>query len=345
MDIKDRVMGDQPDDILHKIASIVPGYEGYVDRERRRDADKLLRTQLARQYSAQRDRLNRVQQGLARGRQMEHIAEVDRLVGVLQRFIDRLSTATYGYSGLFDPIKVEAVDLDQIYAFDMALASGVDQVSAAVGALEAAATPSAESPGARSDLLELPASIARLSSVVDELNQRLDQRADLLTSGRRLAENDYNAMLSNLKDLPPTYSQATQGGSSETPRPSGSAPAQPSGEMARYPGSAEGASREGEGIPTTNLSMRAAGAPEPGMSSIVEGNQGFTEMPSGAEMSAEKSGSPLPAGGSAGTGIETGSSPTSSPGAPGGDIVEGLDMANDVESATRIDTGQNSPKP
>src|SRR5918911_1177918 len=133
--IRDRVMGDWPNDFLHKIASIVPGYDGYVDRERRRDADRLLRTQLARRYTEQRDRLNRVQQSLMRGHHMEHIAEVDRMVGVLQRFIDRLSTAPYGYSGIFDPIKVEATDLDQLYAFDMALADGVDQVSSGVDAL------------------------------------------------------------------------------------------------------------------------------------------------------------------------------------------------------------------
>src|SRR5437868_7810883 len=101
MDIKDRVMGDQPNSIFHKIARIIPGYKGYMDRERRRDADKLLRTHLAKQYSEQRDRLNRIQQGLARAHRFDQIAEVDRLVGVFQRFIDRLNTATYGYTGLF----------------------------------------------------------------------------------------------------------------------------------------------------------------------------------------------------------------------------------------------------
>ena len=58
MDIRDKVMGNQPQDFLHKIAGIVPGFNGYMDRERRRDADKLLRTYLAHQYGAQRDRLN-----------------------------------------------------------------------------------------------------------------------------------------------------------------------------------------------------------------------------------------------------------------------------------------------
>src|SRR2546423_13560144 len=97
MDIGDRVMGDKPNSFLHKIAGIVPGFNGYMDRERRRDADKLLRTYLAHQYSAQRDRLTRVQQSLARSGQLSGISEVDRLVGVLQRVIDKASTAAHGY--------------------------------------------------------------------------------------------------------------------------------------------------------------------------------------------------------------------------------------------------------
>ncbi len=190
-DIHDRVMGDKPQGFLHKIAGIVPGFNGYMDRERRRDADKLLRTYLANQYSTQRDRLNRAEQSLLRAGQITGISEVDRLVGVFQRFIDRLNTATYGYSGMFDPVKVEAQDLDQLYAFDMALTSGVDEVSSAIGALESATT----SETARTDI---PAALAKLSSVLDELNLRLNQRGDLLTTGRGLPTDQYNSLVNSL---------------------------------------------------------------------------------------------------------------------------------------------------
>ena len=203
MDIRDRVMGDQPNDFLHRLAGIVPGYDGYMDREKRRDADRILRTQLARQYTAQRDRLNRVQQTLLRNRHMEKIAEVDRLVGVLQRFIDRVSTATYGYAGLFDPIKVEAADLDQLYAFDMALADGVDKVSSAIDAIDSASSGS----GA-----ELDPALDRLGALLDELNTRLNERANLLTSGARLPDDQYRALVSDLAPLPPYPAGMSSGG-------------------------------------------------------------------------------------------------------------------------------------
>ena len=210
MDIRDRVMGDKPNDFLHKIAGIVPGFNGYMDRERRRDADKLLRVYLAHQYSDARARITRVQQTMVRGKNLEYIAEVDRITGVLQRFIDRLTTATYGYSGLFDPIKVEGQDLDMLYAFDMALTAGVDQVSSAVGALETAASQSA------TDANAVPAALDKLASQVDDLNNRLNQRQDFISTGQGLPKDQYDAMLTQINQA-----------SAPTPPPMPAAPMQP----------------------------------------------------------------------------------------------------------------------
>lgn len=256
MDIRDRVMSDMPHSFLHKLAGIVPGFHGYMDRERRRDADKLLRTYLAHQYSAQRDRLNRIQQGLARTGKLTGIAEVDRLVGVFQRFIDRLNTATYGYSGLFDPVKVEAQELDQLYAFDMALTSGVDDMTSAIDAVEKAA--SATGPDAQN---ELPSALSKLSSIVDNLNLRLSQRGDLLTTGRGLPQDQYSALVSSITSTPSapsTPETATSAGaaagaptvstSTGTPANAGTGMGSESssGEMARYSGGSTGT-----GAPTT----------------------------------------------------------------------------------------------
>ncbi len=210
MDIRDRVMGDKPNDFLHKIAGVVPGFNGYMDRERRRDADKLLRVYLAHQYSDVRARITRVQQTMVRGKNLEYIAEVDRIAGVLQRFIDRLTTATYGYSGLFDPVKVEGQDLDMLYAFDMALTTGVDQASSAVGVLETAASQPS------TDANAVPAALDKLASLVDDLNNRLNQRQDFISTGQGLPKDQYDAMLTQINQA-----------STPTPPPMPAAPTQP----------------------------------------------------------------------------------------------------------------------
>jgi hypothetical protein len=390
MDIRDRVMGDQPNDFLHKIAGIIPGYKGYVDRERRRDADRLLRTELARKYQAELTRLKRVQQGLLSSGDLNAISEIDGISGRLQRFIDRLQNATYGYTGLFAAIKVEGEELDQIYAFDMALASGVDNLSGAIGAIESATEGDAKG-GASS-------AIGQLSTVVNDLNDRFDQRADLLTSGTPLPQNEYQAMVSGFQqpagpaspypEPPPgSHPYQPQAGAqypqAETPSPyaqqgtgttgtygaggyTGGAPTTAMGSAAGVATTGQagiagsGASLEDVESPTTTgpIATAAAGQdhnmlpvddpsiasggtetarvawggnlqPDPAVDSMAQGNQGFGGTPTGTD---QGGGSPMPLGGEAGTGIESASSPAVAPGAPGGDIVDSMDLANNLNA-------------
>ena len=324
MDIRDRVMGDMPNSFLHKIAGIVPGFNGYMDRERRRDADKLLRTYLAHQYSGQRDRLTRVQQSILRSGQLSGISEVDRLVGVLQRFIDRLNTATYGYSGLFDPVKVEAQDLDQLYAFDMALTSGVDEVSSAIGAIETALT----SESAKTDG---PAAVSHLASVLDDLNLRLNQRGDLLTTGRGLPTDQYNSLVNSLSGSegaigiapvtppasppPPTpapyagaapqYTSGTTSTGAPTVNTSGEQPQ--GGDMARYSGSNYSSSGAGTDTGGTQPEM-----PRYPTTSDIDSGSGGTST------------TDLTGGGTSDYGIKTASSPSTGPTNRGGDVAGDL---------------------
>src|SRR6476469_9985091 len=138
-DYRGRIESDKPQDFFHRVANMIPGYTGYQDKERRREADKELRMFLARRFREQHAALARTQQQLARSRHLEAIGEVDRLGGVLQRFIDKLETASQGYAGLFDPVKVQEPELDQLHTFDAALTSQLQQVTDDVAAIGAAA--------------------------------------------------------------------------------------------------------------------------------------------------------------------------------------------------------------
>lgn len=348
-DIHDRVMGDKPQGFLHKIAGIVPGFNGYMDRERRRDADKLLRTYLANQYSTQRDRLNRAEQSLLRAGQITGISEVDRLVGVFQRFIDRLNTATYGYSGMFDPVKVEAQDLDQLYAFDMALTSGVDEVSSAIGALESATT----SETARTDI---PAALAKLSSVLDDLNLRLNQRGDLLTTGRGLPTDQYNSLVNSLGSSgsggsgmpagapppmappppppPPPYTAASTGAppqyASGTPNMGAPTVNTSGGEMARYPGGYSSGTDAGSMATPTPMPSYPSGS--------------YTADASGTNTSDLTGSAPD-------YGINTASSPSSSPTAQSdasvsqGDVPSGGALDSSTDATSLPETPSDKPQP
>jgi len=128
---------------LEGLVSKIPGYKGYKDKELRREADKLLREQLANQLDEQRQRLGEVQNRLISQALIEYLDDVERAVGKLQLLIDRVKTASYGYAGLFDAVKVKEEQLDALYEFDNSMlalvgeiATDVDQVESAVSARE-----------------------------------------------------------------------------------------------------------------------------------------------------------------------------------------------------------------
>jgi hypothetical protein len=128
---------------LENLMGKIPGYRGYKEKEMRREADKLLRMQVAGQLDDQRKRLSELQMQLVSQVQIEHVDDMERAIMKLQLLIDRVKTASYGYAGLFDAIRVEEEQLDALYDFDTQLlilvqeiATDVDQVASAIGTKE-----------------------------------------------------------------------------------------------------------------------------------------------------------------------------------------------------------------
>jgi hypothetical protein len=128
---------------FERLVSKVPGYKGYKEKELRREADKLLRMQVANKFDEQRKRLSELQMQLISQSQIEFLDDLERAITKLQLLVDRLRTASYGYAGLFDAVKVKEEQLDVLYEFDNKMvslgdevASGVDEVASAVSAQE-----------------------------------------------------------------------------------------------------------------------------------------------------------------------------------------------------------------
>ena len=118
----------------------IPGYKGYKDKELRREADKLLRMEVADRFDEQRKRLAELQNQLISQAQIEFLDDLERAVMKLQLLVDRIRTASYGYAGLFDAIKVKEEQLDALYEFDTEMLSYVDQVATEVDQVSSAIT-------------------------------------------------------------------------------------------------------------------------------------------------------------------------------------------------------------
>jgi hypothetical protein len=155
---------------LEQLVAKVPGYKGYKEKEMRREADKLLREHLARQFEEQRRRIPDLQKQLISSGQIGFLDDLESGAMKLQFLIDRLKTASYGYAGFFDAIKVKEEQLDALYEFDNALmdevpkvADGINKVSGTIVAQEGVAE-----------------AIADLVSTIQGVNDAFTKRQDVI---------------------------------------------------------------------------------------------------------------------------------------------------------------------
>jgi phenylacetate-coenzyme A ligase PaaK-like adenylate-forming protein len=120
------------------LVSKIPGYHGYKEKENRRAADKLLRDQLTKQLDEQRRRLAELQRNLLDGGGLLMVDDLDRAVTKVQKLADKIRTASYGYAGIFDAVKVKEEQLDALYTFDEGMLQQVASVQTAIDALATA---------------------------------------------------------------------------------------------------------------------------------------------------------------------------------------------------------------
>ncbi len=172
-------------DRLDRALNRVPGYAGYRDKERRRDSDRAIRAKLATDYGQLADRLGRLGNRLAENRKIDAVGIVDKPLTLLRSFIDRVRVATYGYAPAFANDVVDAAVLDQIAAFDSALADQIPTLEEQIASLESA-DPSAG---------EFRAAADQIGATVQQLSDRFDRRAEVIHAGRPLPEKDMLALL------------------------------------------------------------------------------------------------------------------------------------------------------
>lgn len=133
-DILEKVTGDQ--DFFKKILVKIPGFKGYIERGDRRLSDKILREKIASEFEAHYQRVSSLQRDLISQGELQYIDDLEASALKLRQFIDRVKTASYGYTGIFDAIKIKQDELDQVYQYDFALLALSDQVASAVDNVE-----------------------------------------------------------------------------------------------------------------------------------------------------------------------------------------------------------------
>jgi len=156
---------------LERLVAKIPGYRGYKEKENRRAADKLLREHLADQLGEQQRRLTELQLDLLEGGGLLFVDDLERAVTKVQKLADRIRTASYGYAGIFDEVKVKEEELDALYSFDEGMLEHMSAIQASIDGLAA----SRDSGG------DLKTAIHDVVSAAEEANVAWRQRENAIT--------------------------------------------------------------------------------------------------------------------------------------------------------------------
>lgn len=167
-DLYDQVTADQ--DPFKRLASKLPGFSGYIERQNRRAADKLLREAVADRFTEIRKRVGDLQQDLASDQELEYIDDLETAATKMMTFIDKISRASYGNSSFFEAVKINEEELARLYEYDLALMDMADQIGSAVDNVE-------KSVGEEG----LPAAISHLVTLSRELVSAFEAREQVIT--------------------------------------------------------------------------------------------------------------------------------------------------------------------
>lgn len=195
-DLFDRVTSQQ--DVFKKLLSKIPGFKGYIERQNRRSADKLVRNTLARRFEDLWQRISSIQADMIGQGGIEYVDEMESAAVKIRQFIDRIKTASYGYAGLFDAIKVNEQELAQVYQYDLALINSADEVDRAIDNVEA----SVGSDG-------LPAAIRNLKSISQSCVDAFNKRTEVIFGSYGAAPESNTTVPPMPPALPPTDNSGT----------------------------------------------------------------------------------------------------------------------------------------
>ena len=159
---------------LERLGDKIPGYGGYVAKERRRDVDKLHREHLAERLRLAKQPLTDLMRELSSSGRLFEVGPVDRVLKKLDQIENRVRFASYGYAGFFDAVKIEEPQLERIYRFDLALVEKVEAIE----------RHGRELSGKAATAEGLKQAAAELERAVDDLNRSFDERHRVINDFR-----------------------------------------------------------------------------------------------------------------------------------------------------------------
>ena len=158
--------------LSERIASFIPGFRGYKEKELRRESDRLIRNHLYMKLSIEKNDLREISQKLADRRYFDVMTDMDRLSAKMDRVVEKVNHAPYGYSGFFDAVKVKEENLDHMIDFDNKLLEGINSLTTEIDAFKADLASGATS--------NLKIRVQNVTDKLESLENTFDQRNEVI---------------------------------------------------------------------------------------------------------------------------------------------------------------------
>ncbi len=154
---------------LGKLTKYIPGFGGYLEREQRRESDKIQRDYLAGELNEARTKMSGINKELAAAMNFDLIGIMDNNITKVERLTERIRYADRGYAGFFDAVKVNEKELAKIYEFDVSLLENIQAIKEWVEVIETGVED-------EEDTGELKKKIKKLNKELSEFDNKLNER-------------------------------------------------------------------------------------------------------------------------------------------------------------------------
>ena len=174
--------------VIERLLKGLPGIRGYVDKELRRNADYRVRQMIGEELDRAKGALLDVQNKLLRSGGLTWLDDIDLAVSRLQTLSDRVKTASYGYAGLFDAVRIREDALNALHRFDTALMGEVAKIETSVASLRSSF----------SDKAAVGTLVDSVINSISDLTMMFDRRERAIIAPDLLTDNDFTPRIEEI---------------------------------------------------------------------------------------------------------------------------------------------------
>jgi len=170
-DIRQRV--DEDRGILKKIQNFVPGFRGYRRREDLRDADRMLRAQIAGHLGSVRQGLEDSRSLIIGGWNSKELELLGGVISQLKKVEGQVAHAETGYSGFVADIEVKEDQIFRLYDFDASMIDLIGEMRASLDVIRTSL--------ASHDSVQAQRDILGMRTLINNFESQFDRRLRVIT--------------------------------------------------------------------------------------------------------------------------------------------------------------------